>query len=586
MATGRRRILCLHGLGRQERHKDRWQPQWVAALESAAARAGAAQPLSVEFLDYDDVFDTRPVDWLDVASAIGELTAGALHARGRRLYDLPEALRGTAGMVAQWVRHDAVRRETRRRVADAIATHRPHVVVAHSLGSLLAYDTLTHPDTSDARPGVTLLTIGSQLGSPFLRSEFGAYLTVPRVGRWVNVLNPDDPVFVSPLRIVSDRFVERRERFGDGSLLSGHDAVGYLSTAAVEDEVFAPRSAPGAGKSLAPVRTAPERAPDRRALLVGIDRYLDPAARLSGCVNDTYLVSAALQEAGFPPERVRLLLDERATAAALRERLAWLLDDARPGDVRVFHFSGHGTQVPAYGPDEVVDSADEVLVTHDFDWSDPRGTGVVDDEVLGLYAQLPYGAHFVMILDCCHAGGMSRAAGTAVRGLHPPDDVRHRAIRWDRARGVWVPRPMPDLVPGPSDATGGNRRFAGRLEADGSHCVRRLGCATRLRRLPDARYRALRRRRGHHGPYLPTILEACAEQERAFEYEHGSHAYGAFTFTLVRVLRALRDAGTPVHFDGLVARTRRELAALGFVQTPRCTGPRASRRALLPWTPT
>lgn len=585
MAKASLRILCLHGLGRQEQQKDRWQPQWVAALEAAAARAGASRPLSVVFLDYDDVFEAHPVTWLDVVRAVAEMTAGALHASGRSLLDLPDALRGTAGMVAQWVRHDAVRRETRRRVAEALAAHRPDVVVAHSLGSLLAYDTLTHPDTSDARPGVTLLTIGSQLGSPFLRREFGAYLTVPRVRRWVNVLNPGDRVFVSPLRIADDRFVERREHFGDGGLAASHDAVGYLSTATVEDEVFAPLSASGAGKTLVSVRTAPARAPDRRALLVGIDRYPDPAARLAGCVNDTYLVSAALQEAGFPPERIRLLLDERATAPALRERLAWLLDDARPGDVRLFFFSGHGAQVPAYGPDEVVDSADEVLVTHDFDWSDPRGTGIVDDEVFDLYAQLPYGAHFVMILDCCHAGGMARAAGTAVRGLDPPDDVRHRAIRWDASRGVWVPRPLPDLVPGPSDATGGNRRFVGRLEADGAGCVRRLGCATRLRRLPDARYRALRRRRGHHGPYLPTILEACAERERAYEYEHGSQAFGAFTFTLVRVLRALRAAGPHVHFDGLVARTRRELAALGFAQTPRCTGPREVRRAPLPWIP-
>lgn len=591
------RVTCLHGLGHQERDAAVWQPRWEAAVRRALADAGDPRPVEFDFPRYDDLFAGRPVPLPEVLAALGEmLGSGIVHGwfgkgRARGMFDLPEGLRWTAGMVVLWARDAAVRRATRRVVADAVAAHRPDVIVAHSLGSLIAYDALTDAATSGGAGDTVLLTVGSQVGNAFVRNEFGGYLTMPAVRRWVNVFNPDDPVLTARIRVVDDRFVERSER-----LATGHDAVGYLASEAASEEVFRPLAEDGA-RALVPAgrarRTAgrgpatprPRAAPDRRALLVGIDRYPHEADRLRGCVNDAFLMSSVLQESGFPAEGIRLLLDERATAAALRERLAWLLDDARPGDERCFFYSGHGAQVPAYGPDEVVDSVDEVLVTHDFDWSDPRGTGLVDDDLIRLYGQLPYDARFVMVLDCCHAGGLARGAGPRVRGVTPPDDVRHRALRWDAARGVWVERRFADLVPAPGKALAkGNRRFVGRLEPGGPAVVRRLGCATRLRRQPDPAFERLKAERGHRGPYLPMILEACREQELSFEYEHGAQSFGAFTFTLARVLRAHRRGARPLTFEALVRATDAELRALRFDQHPRLTGPTALRRAAIPWT--
>ena len=41
------------------------------------------------------------------------------------------------------------------------------------------------------------------------------------------------------------------------------------------------------------------------------------------------------------------------TQTQVRDGIQWLLHDARPGDTLVFHFSGHGTQVPDENGDEV-----------------------------------------------------------------------------------------------------------------------------------------------------------------------------------------------------------------------------------------
>ena len=45
-----------------------------------------------------------------------------------------------------------------------------------------------------------------------------------------------------------------------------------------------------------------------------------------------------------------------------------------------------------------------------------------------------------IILDCCHAGGMTRGAGR-IRGINPPHDIRHRMMRWDEPSRSWQGRP-------------------------------------------------------------------------------------------------------------------------------------------------
>jgi hypothetical protein len=179
----------------------------------------------------------------------------------------------------------------------------------------------------------------------------------------------------------------------------------------------------------------------RRALLVGINDYPNPDDRLEGCVNDVFKMSATLQQIGFDPEDVRVLFNERATAAAIRERFAWLLEDPQAGDQRVFFYSGHGAHIPDYNSDEIVDHTDETLVPYDFNWDD-RTTHLTDDDFKDLYAQLPYETTFVAFLDCCHSGGMTGAGGAKIRGLDPPDDIRHRMLKWNFDLELWEPRDL------------------------------------------------------------------------------------------------------------------------------------------------
>jgi hypothetical protein len=290
-------------------------------------------------------------------------------------------------------------------------------------------------------------------------------------------------------------------------------------------------------------------------------------------------MSATLQQIGFDPEDIRVLLNDRATSAAIRERFAWLLEDPQGGDQRVFFYSGHGAQIPDYNSDEIIDHTDETFVPYDFDWNN-RDTHLTDDDFNDLYAQLPYDMTFVAFLDCCHSGGMTRAGGAKVRGLNPPDDIRHRMLKWNAKLELWEPRNLAEER-GLPNYLQDTRAYTGE-----SGATNRMLRGVPLRTLAhDKKTRDLRaREHGHEGPYLPLIFEACAEDEYAYEYRDGVTSYGAFTYFLTKALFDAGHAGKRFKFQELAKYVADRIGKY-YQQTPQLVGPKVWRRAKIPWRP-
>jgi Caspase domain len=82
-------------------------------------------------------------------------------------------------------------------------------------------------------------------------------------------------------------------------------------------------------------------APRKLALLIGIDDY--PQAALSGCLTDVALQQNLLMHRyGFLPADILTLTNQAATAAAVTQLFANQLQQLRPSDLVVIHFSGQG----------------------------------------------------------------------------------------------------------------------------------------------------------------------------------------------------------------------------------------------------
>lgn len=582
MAENTFRILCVHGVG--DHHTDSsWQEGWKRPIVESLQRWNPACRPEIDFLLYDDLFQGAPLNAATYAEALSRLGwsgivhgIGDLFGRTRGLGGLPEVVRWTAGMVAQWAENEKLRIEARKRILEHVNQFDPRVICAHSLGSLLCYDTFLHEEGSAAIEGRVFVSFGSQIGNPFVRATFGGRLVDLTGKYWFHLFNKHDDVLTAKIRIASPKFEQVDAPF-DLRGAGDHDATTYLGHPNVVDRVWRELAGGAQSRELSRSVQAFSKAvtkSKRRALLVGINEYPDEQNRLEGCVNDVFLISSVLQESGFSAEDIRVVLDERATAEDIRNRLGWLLEDTAPGDQRVFFYSGHGAQIPGYGIGEKIDRQDECLVPFDFDWS--RDRAITDDWFYDLYSQLPYDSYFVAILDCCHSGGMARSGGAKVRGLDPPDDIRHRMLRWDIEHEMWVQR---DLTPLNSDLAS-NKAYTGKSGAD-----RRLGRSVALRTLPNRKYDRVRKELNHHGPYMPVIYQACQEEELSLEYRHGVCSYGAFTYCLARTLRHHRNKGTSPTFQALLDETKSALRELRYDQTPALVGPRNVVAQAIPWTP-
>ena len=590
------RILCVHGVGHQEKDPA-FEGSWREAITHGLTEWSLERPFEIEFVAYDDLFAADPPSVFDVAQAVVKLGAsglihgvGDLFRRRRGFGDIAESTRWTAGMVVQWAENERLRAASRKRVLDHTERFQPHVVLSHSLGTLLSYDAFARPESRAIMTDRTFVTFGSQIGNAFVRSTLGGRIEpLSNAKQWYHLFNPHDNAFTASLRIPAANFEEVDAQFDVKGILD-HDALQYLRHPNTVNIVWrALALPPPVSRKLArgdadtavaisrqAVRARPAKLdpPRRRALLVGINDYPNPSDRLEGCVNDVFLMSSLLQESGFDPDDIRVVLNERATAAGIVERLEWLLDGAEDGQERVFYYSGHGAQIPGYGVGEKVDRKDECLVAYDFDWT--REHAVTDDQFFDLYSQLPYETRFLTIFDCCHSGGLTREGGARVRGLTPPDDIRHRELKWDARQEMWVQRDFAEV----NDKAVERRKKSAMFGAAGD--VNRLGRSARLR-TDERRFERARKDFGHKGPFMPVIFQACQEKQYSYEYRHGVQSYGAFTYSLGLILRSYRGKRKRPSWTELIEAVGKKLGELHYDQKPCLICPSALKNQSVPW---
>lgn len=190
----------------------------------------------------------------------------------------------------------------------------------------------------------------------------------------------------------------------------------------------------------------PLAAQSRRALIVGIDQYrsqsprtstqkmpprvVRPPARghsrdswtnLEGAVADaTNYRQILIDRYGFTEENIIFLPDRTATAQRILDTFqSHLIDEAKPGDISVFVFAGHGSRMLNTGSPEP-DKMDQTLVPAD---SESGAPDIRDKELARLYRKAAdKKVLLTVIADSCHSGGISRGAGAAPRTRAAPPD--------------------------------------------------------------------------------------------------------------------------------------------------------------------
>jgi hypothetical protein len=248
--------------------------------------------------------------------------------------------------------------------------------------------------------------------------------------------------------------------------------------------------------------------PSLYALLVGIDDYPIPGHKLDGCVNDA-TVFRGLLESRYDGLHALSLLNEQATRSKVIDSFRKHLGQAQAGDVALFFFAGHGSQVPTGGLFKEIepDGLNESLVCYDSRIAGAHD--LVDKDVATLISEVTAkGVHLTVVLDSCHSGSATR-------------ELTQTAIRQVPARSDAQPASV--YLRDPEESVTSRRSAPGATEDSPLTLISASGF------IPDT-------------SGLHILLAACQDFQSANECLAGTVHHGAFTYSLLEVLNSTQDA--------------------------------------------
>jgi hypothetical protein len=150
------------------------------------------------------------------------------------------------------------------------------------------------------------------------------------------------------------------------------------------------------------------------SLHLGLNR-VDPAhyagwdGALNACESDANAMETLAQGRGFKSTK---LLNEQATADAIKDGVTNAAGQLEAGDIFLVTYSGHGGQVPDLNDEDEKDGSDETWLAYD--------RQVIDDELFELWTKFKPGVRILVLSDSCHSGSVHKAI---TNGMVVPDPV-------------------------------------------------------------------------------------------------------------------------------------------------------------------
>ncbi|PYP85729.1 MAG: hypothetical protein DMF61_15460 [Blastocatellia bacterium AA13] len=151
------------------------------------------------------------------------------------------------------------------------------------------------------------------------------------------------------------------------------------------------------------------------ALIIGISKFLNNGRGvkdLQYAHSDAASISEFLQSpaaGAFPSDNIKLLLNENATLAAVREALTTFIAKPGPDDLLLIFIATHGMPDP-------LNQQNHYFVMYDTDLERMSDTALAMSKLGTLVEQRSFARRRVMLFDTCDSAGISVPAGVTARG--------------------------------------------------------------------------------------------------------------------------------------------------------------------------
>lgn len=188
---------------------------------------------------------------------------------------------------------------------------------------------------------------------------------------------------------------------------------------------------------------------EKHALLIGIDnyRYMD---NLAGQKEDVYAIKKLLiNSRGFKTKYITTLLDDQATAQAIKNAFLQLQQITQTNDTIVIYFAGHGHQIVDKNGDEQDDGKDETLLAYDVSYNGNTGapadgylTNTISDDQLKHWLDALHDRKIEVIVDACYSGTITRTAKHLLPADHVPVALAKKPLKIHHAQQADIALPI------------------------------------------------------------------------------------------------------------------------------------------------
>ncbi len=153
---------------------------------------------------------------------------------------------------------------------------------------------------------------------------------------------------------------------------------------------------------------------------VSAEYYGDIVPKLYGCIKDMQKMKSLAVKLGY---QTKTLENEAATSSRILDEIKSLSETAKPGDMVLITYAGHGAPIIDENNDEP-DGYDEAWVTYD--------GFLIDDKIYQSFQEFKKGVKILVVTDSCHNGTVTRLVNfnkykkRSLRG-----DIRYRFLELD-----------------------------------------------------------------------------------------------------------------------------------------------------------
>lgn len=236
----RPKILCIHGIGGKDESMwkhEAWAVQWRETLKD---HLSITNDENIIFMEFDSYFSNSRADFGDCARFCTETFLGFFRIRKDKKGGFTYLKDNYPDMVVEYLQdHNDIKKQLWASLRELILKHKPQIIYAHSLGSIMAYDFFKQKENSVGFKDITLVTAGSQLGNnSIMRAYLGGLIVQLPIKQWYNLNNNVDLVFAYRDIIARYPNFKQVETFFLKNWTANHDGWEYLNHKSTIAEVW------------------------------------------------------------------------------------------------------------------------------------------------------------------------------------------------------------------------------------------------------------------------------------------------------------------------------------------------------------